>query len=238
MQQQQPWALFVGMKRPHLNFFAPQWAFSAYNKSNVPIASNRLPSHGMPREAFFQNAEISGDNDIRPYMYTYLDERGQRFELLREDKHQELKWAYRAAVTFMDSQVQRVLDAMDDLKLHNNTWIVFLGDHGWSLGEHGEWAKQNNFEEATRVPLVIVPPFGPAGSAYARNSSFQGIVELVDVYPTIMEVMGLQDAGVVPKDQLEGVSLAQALRTGGWYNSGPMVLDYPMGSPQHISKFP
>ena len=62
---------------------------------------------------------------------------------------------YRASVAWMDSQVGRVLDELQQLGLENDTMVVLHSDHGWSLGEHGEWQKFSNFEHGTRVPLIM-----------------------------------------------------------------------------------
>lgn len=208
-----PWALFLGMKRPHLNQFAASWAFDLYDNATTDIAPDRLPSTGMPVDAFYQNSEIAGASDVKPAMTTYTDAVGQVFHVVADWKHRELRWAYRSAVSFMDAQVLRVMEGLDRLGLRNTTWTVFHSDHGWSLGEHGEWAKQNCFEEATRVPLIIVPPSGPAGDGFRRNATFDGIVELVDMYPTILDLLGIVNPATPPPGQLAGVSLLPTLQT-------------------------
>jgi hypothetical protein len=176
----------------------------------MPIAQNRFPSEGMPEPAFFQNGEIEGYRDGKQAAYVYENAQG-KFSLLQDWKHHELRRGYKASVTFMDSAVQRVLASLDSLNLRENTWVVFHADHGYSLGERGEWAKQNLFEEAARVPLIIAPPTGPAGQGFRTNATFAGIAELVDVFPTLVDLLGVPP-GVVPPGQLEGDSLVGALR--------------------------
>lgn len=206
-----PWALFLGMKRPHLNFFAPTWAYGMYSNGSAPIATHRYPPDTMPEPAFFQNGEIAGHPDTKPYMYTYINNEG-KFTLLQDWKHYEIRWAYRSSVTYMDRQVGNVLDTLESLQLRNNTFIIFFGDHGWSLGENGEFAKQNLFEMGTRVPLIIVPPSDPVYlQSYGVNKTYHGIVELLDVYPTILDILNISGSTRIPSHQLEGNSLLPVL---------------------------
>jgi iduronate 2-sulfatase len=115
--------------------------------------------------------------------------------------NQKRMWsAYYASVMFMDEQVGRIVDELDRLGLRESTAVVFTSDHGYHLGEHGFWQKSNLHEEVLRVPLIMsVPGFSPG-----RTDS---IVELVDLYPTLSDLAGLD----VPK-QVQGESLLPILR--------------------------
>ena len=99
------------------------------------------------------------------------------------EKLRRMKQAYFSAVSFVDNQIGRVLDTLDRLKLADNTIVVLFGDHGWLLGEHGQWQKQSLFEESARVPLIIYAPKAKGNGRVSRRT-----VELVDLYPTLAEL--------------------------------------------------
>jgi uncharacterized sulfatase len=111
--------------------------------------------------------------------------------------------AYYAAIEFMDAQFGKVLDTIDRLGLADNTTIVFWGDNGYHLGDHGQWMKQTVFERAARVPLLV----GGAGVA-SRGKACQRTVELLDLYPTLAELCSLRPA----PPQLQGRSLQPLLQ--------------------------
>ena len=107
---------------------------------------------------------------------------------------------YHAATSYIDAQVGRVLDALDKEGIAEKTIIVLWGDHGWHLGDHGMCSKHTNYEEATRIPLLVAAP----GVKPGVNAHF---VETVDLYPTLCEL-----ASVTAPAGLDGKSFAGSVR--------------------------
>ena len=107
----------------------------------------------------------------------------------------ELRRAYYSATSWTDSLVGRVLDQLDKLGLADNTIVSFFGDHGWQLGEHGEWSKSTNFDIATHAPMMIrIPGLTDSGPVTEK------LTEFVDLYPTLVEAAGLPALPLCPDD--------------------------------------
>jgi iduronate 2-sulfatase len=113
-----------------------------------------------------------------------------------------LKHGYYASVSFVDACLGRLLDGLKDTGLDKNTIVVVWGDHGWKLGEHGSWCKQTNYNIDTRVPLLI-----RALNGFPKGHSCDQLVELVDLYPTLCDLAGID----IP-DDMEGISLKALLK--------------------------
>lgn len=188
--QPAPFFLAVGFWKPHLPFNAPKKYWDLYDRAKI---SPPDPGH-MPVGA----PAIAGHawNELRGY-------RGvPREGPLPPAQIAELRHGYLACVSFLDAQVGRVLAELDRLGLAKNTVVVFWSDHGFHLGEHDLWGKTTNYELDTRVPLLVSAPGIARGGARAS-----GLVELLDLYPTLAELCGLP---VTPG--LEGRSLLPQLR--------------------------
>lgn len=187
--RKEPFFLAVGFYRPHLPFVAPKKYFDLYQAKNLPLARQSNPPQGAPKIALTNLEELRTYSDI------------PKSGPISEEKARELIRGYDAAVSYVDAQIGRLLAELDRLHLRDNTIIVFCGDHGWHLGEHDLWGKQTNFEVAARTPLIISVP----GQA-RRGVKSESLVELVDIYPTLVELCRLP----MPS-KLDGTSFAPVL---------------------------
>ena len=181
--QEQLFFLGVGFVRPHVPLVAPANYFDQYDSKSMvaPI---------VPEGDLDDVTEI-----IRHY-------KSNNHYGVTPESHKGLLQAYYASVSYMDAQVGRVLDALDELGLSDNTIVVFSSDHGYMLGHHNKYQKQHLFEEATRVPFILRVPWIKKPHGLAT----QKITELVDLYPTIAEL-----AGLTPPSDLQGKSLVPLL---------------------------
>lgn len=164
-----PLFLGVGFFRPHTPFVAPRTYFDLY-----PLDQIALPAAPADDRDDIPVAAFAHNNPIAHYG---LDERTCR----------EAIQAYLACTSFVDAQVGRLLDALDECGLRERTVVVLWSDHGYHLGEHlGVWQKRTLFEESARAPLVIRAP-GMAGAGRPCDR----VVEFVDICPTILQLSGL-----------------------------------------------
>jgi iduronate 2-sulfatase len=188
-----PFFLALGFVKPHLPLTAPKKYFDLHPLAKFSLAPFQKDPEGAPGYAGKVGGEIVNYDSLS-------------VEKLREEKTQrELLQAYYACVSYMDAQLGRVLDELDRLDRARNTLIVLWGDHGWHLGDHGYWTKHTNYEQANRIPLVIVAP----GVAKIGAATKQ-LAETVDIFPTLAELAGLPaPAGPQPRD---GLSLVPVLR--------------------------
>ena len=181
----EPFFLGVGMLRPHLPWVAPGRFFDLYPANTIPLAEQRAGDlDDVPR------AHLG----VRPPIWNNMG--------MTEAQQREARRGYYASTSYMDEQIGRVLSALDRLGLRENTVVLFMGDHGWSLGEHTHWQKMNLFEEVARVPFLLSAP-GMAGNGKATSA----LTEFVDVYPTVTEL-----CGKVAPAGLEGQSMVPILR--------------------------
>jgi len=177
-----PFFLGAGFYRPHCPYISPKKYFDMY------------PSDRMkPIEL------VDGENRIAPPWAYWTTPPNWNMTYKQQ---QEALQAYYAAISFVDANVGRLLDAVDRLGIADNTVIVFWSDHGYGTGEHGQWMKQTVFEAATRIPLIFAGP-----GVKAKGKSSPRTVEMLDFYPTLADLCGLSE---VPSN-LHGKSLRPLL---------------------------
>lgn len=184
---ERPFFLGVGFYKPHVPLVVPQRFFDLYPPESMPLPIDFAPTPTaddlVPRYALRYNLDLFYEERPTP------------------ERAQQAIAAYYACVSFMDEKLGQLLDSLERLELRDNTLIVLWGDHGWHLGEKGMWAKGTLFDVSARVPLVVVDPrCTTAGTACPRT------VEFVDIYPTLVELCGLE----MPPG-LEGRSLVPLL---------------------------
>ena len=193
-----PFFLGIGFHKPHLSWRYPEEFLQHYtNESNIQVAKHRMTPKGMPMVAFHNCMPPGRYSDLTNYTYNISVP-------YPVEVQQHLRQGYYAAVSYMDSLVGEVLNELESLGLSNNTIVAFHADHGWQLGEHNEWCKHTNFELAARVPFMIRAP-GYEATAGQKTSS---LVELVDVFPTLVELAGLPPC----QENLEGKSLVSLFK--------------------------
>src|SRR5690554_2587767 len=197
-KERQPFFLAVGFARPHLPFSVPKKYWDMYDQANLPMPTTEEHPSGAPDFAIKRFGEIEQYQAIPGY------DPSKRYP---DSLKRQLIHGYYAGVTYVDAQIGKVLSELKRSGLDKNTIVVLWGDHGYLLGEMGMWTKHVNYELANRIPLVMSYP-GQILSGHASSS----IVETVDIYPTLIELAGLQlpDSNPVPFD---GESLVPVLRS-------------------------
>lgn len=181
-EHEKPFFLAVGLHKPHDPFIAPKRYFDMYPLEDctppvLPEGWKPVYKHSLPGETVTFNK--------------FTDR--ERREFLR---------SYYACSSFMDAQVGKVMNALEESGQLENTLIFFFGDHGYHLGEHNWWNKVTIYQNGTKAPFIV------AGPNVAKGARSQSMFEFIDIYPTLAEASGLDS---IP-DYLEGKSFAEVLQ--------------------------
>jgi len=187
-KKEEPFFLAVGFLKPHLPFNAPTKYWNMYDPKKLPEASNPDRPENAPDAALHNFGELRNYAGIPPE------------GALSESMAKLMVHGYYACTSYTDAQIGKLLDALEEMNLADNTIVVLWGDHGWNLEEHGLWCKHCNFETSLRTPLLIKAPGLPAGQRT------EALTEFVDIYPTLCELSGLAQPL-----HLEGKSLVPLL---------------------------
>ncbi|QNN23680.1 sulfatase [Planctomycetales bacterium ZRK34] len=201
-----PFFLAVGYLNPHLPFIAPKKYWNMYDHAAIKVPPKTEPDGITPYS-------LTNWGELRAYVD--IPRKGS----LDEAKSRNLIHGYYAAVSYVDAQVGRLLDALDKQGLADNTIVILWGDHGWKLGEYGSWCKHTNMELDTHVPLLISAPGMKAAGKHSK-----ALVEFVDIYPSLCEL-----AGVPIPDGLDGRSFAPLLNDPDHPWKSSAFSQYPRG---------
>jgi len=167
-----PFFISCGIQKPHVPFWAPKKYFDLYPREKLVIPPalvgdwKDIPALAMVKRFRAFGFELDKENDALRRAYTQ---------------------AYHACISFIDTQISLLLDALERNGLWENTIVILISDHGYHLGEHYMWGKVSLFEECARVPMIVRVP-----GRTRKGTSSNGLTELVDIYPTLCELCGIK----------------------------------------------
>ncbi|MCF0062312.1 sulfatase [Dyadobacter chenwenxiniae] len=199
-----PFFLAIGLTRPHLPWYVPQKYYDLY-----PLSSIKLPK------------VVANDlSDVPDAGVKIAKPKGDHQFIVNNKQWEKAVQGYLASITFADTQIGRLLDALENSEYAKNTIIVFFGDHGWHLGEKEHWRKFALWEEASRVPLIVYAP-----GLSKVNSVSERTVNLLDIYPTLAELCNLP-----ARKELEGNSIVPLLKNPSATWEHPSVTTHGFGN--------
>ena len=194
-ERKEPFFIAAGFARPHLPFSAPKKYWDMFDPADFALASNPDLPKDSPRVAHKRGGEI------RNY-FPVPDKKDPAS--ISDEVALKLIHGYYASTSYVDAQIGKVLDGLEELGLEENTLVVLWGDHGFHLGDLGIWTKHTNYEQANRIPLLFAGPRVPVGQTTRQ------LAESVDVFPTLADLAGIP-APDVPQP-IDGLSMAPVLK--------------------------
>ena len=174
--QGSPFFLAVGFWRPHLPFVAPKRYWDLYERDQIKLPTGLEQTSQIPSIALHESKELWSYGNLRD------------FQALSDEQMRHLRHGYYASISFLDAQVGKILDALDEGGHADDTIIAFISDHGFHVGERGLWGKTSNFELDARVPFIIADPRAPR----SHGKKTAALCELVDLYPTLVSRCGFE----------------------------------------------
>ena len=186
----QPFYLGLGYFRPHLPFAVPKKYWDLYNPNQIPLAKNNKIPSGAPLYS------MNSMYELRHYDgFSHIGHPASSYRM-SEDVIRKLRQGYYASVSYVDALLGDLFAHLIKIGIYDNTIIVIWGDHGWKLGDHNSWGKMTNYNIDLKVPVIIRYP-----NQENRGVKTDGMIELVDLFPSICELAGID----VP-DYLQGTS--------------------------------
>ena len=180
-----PWLVMAGFIRPHVDWSAPQRFWDLYPEDQCgadTVAVHKTAPPSAPKIAWVDGGYVDGKTADLPKGYRFSPTAPVNDTLAAHWRR-----GYYAAVSYMDWNVGKLLDALDDLGLADDTIVALMADHGYQLGEHSMWEKYTNWELAARVPFIVAAPHKAATHGRATTA----LTENVDAYPTVAALAGL-----------------------------------------------
>ena len=208
--EEKPFFMAIGYVSPHLPFIQPKKYWDMYKHDKVPLAKNTYQPENSPYIA------MHAQHDSAELRNMYLDIPSEG--LLSDDMSRNLVHGYYASVSYMDVLIGELINGLDELGLRENTTIILWSDHGFFLGEHGFWCKHSTFYEAVKIPFIISSP------GFAKNQITESFTELVDVYPTLCDLTGIN-----PPDYIQGESLIPVLKNPKFSLKNEIYTRYKQG---------
>jgi arylsulfatase A-like enzyme len=205
-EEGKPFFLAAGFLKPHLPFNAPKKYWDLYPTETISLPDNYFPPQNAP------DAAIHNFGELRNYFGVPAE------GPVSDEMALELIHGYYACVSYVDAQIGKVLDALDELGLAENTVVILWGDHGWQLGEHSIWCKHANFKTSLNAPLII------SAAGFQGKQKTEALVEFVDIFPSLCELAGLEKPS-----QLHGKSFVPLMETPGQLWKEAVYCRYVLG---------
>ncbi|WP_242155528.1 sulfatase [Aestuariivivens sediminis] len=182
-----PFFMAIGFSKPHLQWYVPQKYFDMYPLDDIILPETKEDDLSDILNKYGKQAYTPADSWQRAEKY---------------NRHKEAVQAYLATIAFVDDCIGVLMDGLNASKHANNTIVMLWGDHGWHLGEKQKYGKTQLWIEATRVPLMVKVP-----GLTQKNKTCEGVVNLIDMYPTLIDLCGLP-----PNPSNDGRSFANLLQ--------------------------
>lgn len=200
-KKEEPFFLAMGYIRPHLAFVAPKKYWDMYDAADMPVLNDAKPNANTPQFTLHNNSEFSHYVDLIDMPRPWDD------EPLPDEMARKMIHGYYACVSYVDAQIGRLLDALEEEGVAENTIIVLWSDHGYKLGNYRGWGKMTNYEIDTRVPLIISAPGMKSDSMPTAGKKTNEMAELLDLFPTLCDLTGISTP-----DFIDGKSLVPLLK--------------------------
>jgi iduronate 2-sulfatase len=200
-----PFFMATGFKKPHLDFIAPKKYWDMYKRDDIELAYQTKAPKDSATTGLHCSFELRTRHGI--------PKKGD----IGPELSKTLLHAYYACASYVDAQVGMLLKYLQEDGLADNTIVVFWGDHGWHLGDMGVWGKATNYEIAARVPFMIYAPW-----MKSKGQKTKALVELMDIYPTLVELAGLKRPAAI-----QGKSLVPLMNDATQTWNEPVLTQYP-----------